>query len=231
MSLRRLFGRFANVVRPGRAEPDLAREIASHLVLLEDEYQRRGMTSDAARREARLALGGIEQTKEAHRDARSFIWLDDARRDLVHAARLLRRNPVFATTAILSLAIGIGANTTIFTVVNALLFSKPAGVAAPNRLVDVGVSRNDQGFNPGSYPNYLDLRQRATTLDDVYATELVGEAMNLEDARGGSERIFGNLVTTNFFAALGAAPAAGRLFDARDERPVGSAVVVLSHRF
>src|SRR5713101_406303 len=102
--MRRLLHRLANVFRPHHAEPDLAREIASHLALLEDEYQRRGMTPDAARREARLALGGVEQTKEAHRDARSFIWLDDARRDLAHAARLLRRNPVFATTAVLSLA-------------------------------------------------------------------------------------------------------------------------------
>jgi hypothetical protein len=120
--MRRLFLRIVNAIRPNRPEPDLARELASHLALLEDEFQRRGLTAADARRAARLALGGIEQTKELHRDARSFVWLDDARRDVLYAARMLRRNPIFALTAALSLAIGIGANTTIFTVTNRLLF-------------------------------------------------------------------------------------------------------------
>src|SRR5438874_13644730 len=96
------------------------------------------MTRDDARRAARLALGGVEQAKELHRDARSFVWLDDARRDLQHAARLLARDPLFALTAACSLAVGIGANTTIFTVANALLFRPPAGVVEPDRLVDIG---------------------------------------------------------------------------------------------
>src|SRR5437763_678770 len=81
------------------------------------------------------ALGGVEQAKELHRDARSFVWLEDARRDLRHAARLLRRSPIFTATAALSLAIGIGADTTIFTVAKALLFHDPVGVADPGRLV------------------------------------------------------------------------------------------------
>ena len=80
----------------------------------------------------------------------------------MHTARLLRRNPVLTITATLSLAIGIGANTTIFTVANALL-QPPAGVAEPSRLVDIGGSRGGVGFGPSSYPNYLDIRQRAST--------------------------------------------------------------------
>ncbi len=83
-------------------------------------------------------------------------WLQDVR----YAARLLRRNPLFALTAVLSLAIGIGANTTIFTIANALLFKPPAGVVEPDRLVDIGRSQNGQGFDNGSYPNYLDVRAR-----------------------------------------------------------------------
>jgi len=134
--MRRFVLRILNTIWPSRPEPDLARELASHLALLEDELQRRGLSPDDARRAARIALGGIEQTKERHRDARSFVLLDDMRRDVGYAARMLRRNPIFALTAALSLAIGIGANTTIFTVANRLLFRVPAGVAHPDRLVD-----------------------------------------------------------------------------------------------
>src|SRR5437867_10117870 len=164
--LRRFLLRFSNVLRPQRMESDLARELASHLSLLEDEFQRRGMTPDDARRAARLTLGGVEQTKELHRDARSFVRLDDARRDLQYAVRLLRRNPLFALTAAASLAIGIGATTTIFTVANGLLLRAPAGVGDPDRLADIVRSQRGLfGIVPTSYPDYLEIRQRATTLD------------------------------------------------------------------
>ena len=124
--IRRLLCQLLNVIRPGRSEPELEREIAAHLALMQDDFVRRGLTPDQARVAARRAFGGVEQAKELHRDARSFPWLDDARRDLRHAGRLLRRDPLFTTTAAVSLAIGIGANTTIFSIVNALLFQPPA---------------------------------------------------------------------------------------------------------
>src|SRR5204862_5902374 len=133
----------------------------------EEDYQRRGMTAEAARIAARRAFGGVEQMKDRQRDARSFVWLDDLRRDLQHAARLLRRNPLFALTAALSLAIGIGANTTIFTVANALLFRTPSGVVEPARLVDVGRSQDGSGFDNGSYPNYVDVKSRNTVFTDI----------------------------------------------------------------
>src|SRR5882724_13553148 len=102
---RRTLLRLLNALRPSRAERDLAREVDAHLALLEEGFRERGMSDAEARRAARLALGGAEQAKERHRDARSFMWFDDARRDLAYSARLLRRNPVFALTATLSLAI------------------------------------------------------------------------------------------------------------------------------
>src|SRR5436190_23821125 len=98
--LKRLFARIVNALRPHRADPDLAREIAAHLALLEDEFRRRGLSDVDARRAARLQLGGVEQTKELHRDARSFVWLDGLRRDLSYAVRSLRRAPGFAAVAI-----------------------------------------------------------------------------------------------------------------------------------
>ena len=165
-------------------------------------------------------------------NTRSFLWFSDARRDLGHAARLLRRNPVLTITATLSLAIGIGANTTIFTVVNALLFQPPPGVVEPSRLVDIGSSRGGVGFGPSSYPNYLDIRQRATTVEAMYAYSRFPQAMSIGGAGNGvgADSIFGNVVTVNYFAVLGALPAVGRLFDAGDsDRPGASPVVVLSH--
>ena len=151
--------------------------------------------------------------------------------DLRHAARLLRRNPLFALTAVASLAIGIGANTTIFTIANALLFKTPAHVVEPNRLVDVGRSQDGKGFDNGSYPNYLDIRSRNTVFTDIYACKLGAEAMSLGN-RDGAERIFGNMVTTNFFSVLGTRAHLGRLFTPDDGDRLGAApFVVLSYHF
>jgi predicted permease len=231
--MRRFLIRLLNVFHARRAEDDLARETAAHLALLEDDYRRRGLPADDARFAARRAFGGVEQAKDRQRDARSFPLLDDARRDLGHAARLLRRDPLFALTAVLSLAIGIGANTTIFTVANAVLFRPPAGVAAPERLVDIGTRTPGGGFGNSSYPNYLDFRQRTTTLEGVYAYSLFPQAMSFgSGGTAGTERIFGTLVSGNYFSLLGAAPAAGRLFSGDEaDQPGSNSVVVLSHRF
>ncbi|HXI32259.1 MAG TPA: ADOP family duplicated permease [Vicinamibacterales bacterium] len=232
--IRRLLSRLACAVWPGRAGVEAAREIASHLQLLEEDLVRRGMSRDDARAEARRRFGGSAAlTADRHRDARSFVWVDDLRWDVRHAARLLRRDPLFALTAILSLAIGIGANTTVFTVAHALLFRDPVGVAHPDRLVDIGSSRNGRGFSTISYPTYLDIRDRASTLDGVYAYSLFPQAMSLADPAGapseGAERLFGSLVSANYFAVLGAAPSFGQLF--RPDAGPDDAVVVLSHRF
>ncbi len=155
--------------------------------------------------------------------------------DLRYAARLLRRNPLFALTASLSLAIGIGANTAIFTIANALLFRPPAGVAAPDRLVDVGRSQDGQGFDNSSYPNYLDIRARNTLFEGLYAYRFGAEPMSLGGGTGrdaGAERIFGEMATLNYFTVLGTRPHIGRLFASSDrEEPGAAAITVLSYAF
>ena len=181
-ALRRFFSRLAHLFQPDRGEKDLARELASHLSLLEDEYRRRGLPADEARRAARLALGGVDRAKELHRDERSFLWFDDARRDWQYAVRMLWRNPTVTATAVLSLAIGIGANTAVFTVANALLFRGPAGVEEADRLVDIGIARPDGGFNPTSFPIYADVRDRAGSLSGVYAHQMFPGALSLRIA-------------------------------------------------
>jgi len=154
-------------------------------------------------------------------------WLQDVR----HAARLLHRNPLFSLTAVVSLAIGIGANTTIFTIANVLLFRPPTGVVEPDRLVDVGRSQDGQGFDNGSYPNYLDLRSRNTVFSDVYAVRLGAEPMSL-GGKDGAERIFGEMVSPNYFSVLGARAHIGRLFAPGDsEQPGATPYAVLNHRF
>jgi predicted permease len=167
-------------------------------------------------------------------NSRSFLWLSDARRDIMHAARLLHRNPVVTITATVSLAIGIGANTTVFTLANALLFQPPPGVVEPSRLVDIGRTRGGVGFGPSSYPDYLDIGQRATALDNVYAYSRFPQAMSVGGAGNGvrPDSVFGNVVTVKYFTVLGAVPAVGRLFGAGDsDQPGASPVAVLSHLF
>src|SRR4051812_12527259 len=98
-ALRRFVARIINLFLPGRAERALARELESHVALLEDECRSQGLRPEEARRAAALALGGVEQTKELHRDARSFVWVGDVRRDVAYAVRALRRRPLLTASA------------------------------------------------------------------------------------------------------------------------------------
>jgi predicted permease len=149
------------------------------------------------------------------------MLLDTLLQDFSYSVRQLRRNPIFTFTAILTLAIGIGANTTVFTAANALLFRDPVGVDHPEHLIDIGFSFKGQGFGSGSYPDYLDIARRATTLDGVYAHPRFPHAMSL-----GNDRVFAMEVSANFFSVLGVVPSAGRLMI-----PGDADTVVLSHRF
>jgi hypothetical protein len=120
-ALRRFVLRLVALFRSGRAETLLDREIATHLVMLEDEFQRQGLSAAEARAAARRKFGGLDQTKEAQRDARSFVWLEDLRRDIRHTARMLARTPGFTIAAVLTLAIGIGGSTAVFSLIDAVL--------------------------------------------------------------------------------------------------------------
>jgi putative ABC transport system permease protein len=151
-------------------------------------------------------------------------WLRDAR----YALRLLSKSPLFTATAALSLAIGIGANTAIFSIASALLLRPLPGIADAGRLVDIGRSDDGRGFDSHSYPNYLDIRQRTTTLEGVFAYRIEPEPMSLTEG-GDAERIYGSVVSANYFEVLGTRPHAGRLLrDEDDAERGGSPVAVIS---
>jgi len=155
--------------------------------------------------------------------------------DLRYGIRLLRRNPLFALTAALSLSIGIGATTTVFTVANGLLFRAPSGVGSPETLVDISHTQDGRTLvNPTSfYRNYKHIRQTVTTVGDLYGYQLDAAAVSLKlPGSSSAERTFVAAVTANYFSALAVPPAVGQVFAGSESDDAGAApVAVLSHRF
>jgi predicted permease len=222
----RLFAKLNAFFHRGRAERDLAREVDSHLALLEDEFQRRGMSSGDAKLEARRAYGGVSQAKELHREERSVLWLEQALQDLHYACRGLLKAPSFAAIAILTLALGIGANVAIFTLVNAVLL-QPLPFQQPDRLVRVfddltGVGAKDTGM---SVPELEDLRDRSGIFEEISAIWPISAALSGGDH---AERIEMLGTNTNYFQLLRAKPALGRVYGAQDAMPGFTDGVVIS---
>jgi predicted permease len=148
-----------------------------------------------------------------------------------YAVRLLLRAPLFTLTAVLSLAVGIGANTAIFTAANALLLAPTAGLLTPDRLVDIGASRHDAGLDTVSFPTYTEVRSRSRLFDGVYAVGIEPRPVSLV-REGGAEPIFAQFVSASFFDVLGVTPGRGSFFRTAEEQ-VGVPLrkVVLNDRF
>jgi predicted permease len=224
----RLLKAVRNLVHRDRSERDLDDELRASLELLVEDKIRSGMHPDAARRAAASELR-VESVKEQVRDVRAGSSVETLAQDTRYAARLLRRNPIFTLTAAISLAIGIGAATTVFSVANGLLLSVPPGVSDPSALLEIArVEEGDFGVKQIPYAAYLSLKESARTLDGVYGYGLDLEPVSLR-ADTSSERVFASFVTMNYFDVLGVRAAAGRLFGRADvEAAGGSPIVVLS---
>jgi predicted permease len=224
-ALRRFFLRLLNFLRPGRGEADLAREVAAHLALLEEELVRRGLPPEEARLAALRRFAGVEQAKESHRDARSFVWLEAARRDLSLAVRTLRRSPGFTAAIVGTLGVGIGANTAIFTVLSGVVL-RPLRYQDPDRIVTVLNRWTDTGRTQGNIAggDEMDLRARRDIFE-AFAHHQGGDMAVRIGER--AELVSGQRVHPDFFRVFGTAPEAGRLLG-RDDA-LRSAIV--SHGF
>jgi putative ABC transport system permease protein len=223
-ALRQFFLRLIALIRNGIAERELGREIAAHLSLLEDEFIAKGMAPADAKIAARRAFGGVEQAKEYQRDARSFRWIDDARRDIAYAVRSLLRSPSFTIAAVLTIAIGIGATTAIYSVIDRVLL-EPLPFPDGDQLI---VLREPERAptTPGlSYSEYLEWRARTTTLSGLATLGMNPQV--ILPTREGTARLTGGISSTNYFEVLGVKAAIGRTFVSADD--ANPDVVVLSH--
>ena len=220
MSTLRRFGlRLLNAVRPTHGEPDLAREIDAHLTLLTDDFERRGLTPQDARLAARRALAG-EQVKDRHRDARSFVWLDDVLWDVRYALRQFRRSPSFTAAAVGMLALGIGINAAVFTVVKAVLFEGFPLVPRNERLVYVTST-------PLYYPDFEEWRSRARSFEGMALVWNIFRVLNHDG--GVPETYFVTEATPDVFRVLGVEPFLGRSFLPSDGVPGAEPVVILRY--
>src|SRR5436190_5707288 len=220
---------FRNLSRHGAVERDLDEEVQAHLELLADEYRATGMEDAAARRAARLALGGTEQVKDAVRDVRRGIWLEHIWQDLRYALRTFRRSPGFAATAVVSLAVGIAAATGVFSIVNAALLN-PFPFIAVNRIVNLEL--NDKGKPRGLSVTARQLvaLQDSDVFEGAFAWNTYDMTLAGEDF---PETVRTQYLSANGLDVLGVPPLLGRVFNQADG-PAGEQarrVVVLTYRF
>jgi predicted permease len=227
--MRRFVLRFLNVVRSDRAERELEREMASHLALLEDQHVRRGLSREDARLAARRAMGSVALVKDIHREARSFGWIEDALADVRHTFRTLRRAPGFTAVAVLTLALGVGANTAIFSVVNTVLL-RPLSYDHSGRLVRIMATAS---ATPTGVPARTAVRVSAAELDQLRRARsfsYVGMGhWDIINLRGRDARLQAAIVSAGFFPVLQARPLLGRVFTADDEPASAEPVMLISY--
>ncbi|MGC9952099.1 MAG: ABC transporter permease [Bryobacteraceae bacterium] len=209
---------FRNLLRKKHTEQELDDELRAYLELTTAENMRRGMSPEGALQKARRDLGGMEQVKESVRDVRVGVSLEILMQDIRYALRSLRKNSGFTTVAILTLALGIGANTTIFSVVNGVLL-KPLPYPNPDRLVTLWETHPTWGpFLTVAPANFYDWRQQSTSFSRMAALDPYPDF--ILTGRGEPRRLAGAAVTADFFPLLGVHMALGRGFRATEDHAV-----------
>jgi putative ABC transport system permease protein len=224
---RSLFLRLRNLFRKEHLDRELQDELSAHLELHIGDNLRAGMAPEEARRVALLQLGGLEQTKESVRDARSLPFLETFLQDLRYAWRNLRRSPGFTVAAVLTLSLGIGANTAIFSFAD-LLLNHPVSLQQLNRLVSLDVLRSGGGEAFLSAANFRDLRAGTESLESLTCYQ--ERAANVF-GNTGAEESKGIRAGEDFFTVLEAKPLQGRTFLPEEHRPGNQHVVILSYTF
>ena len=231
--------RFRSLFRRAQVEAELAAELRFHLDQQIDENIAAGMSPDEARHAALRTFGGVEQIQERCREMRGNRWIEQLLQDLSYALRTFRRSPTFTLVAVLSLALGIGANTAIFSLINALLLrelpvQEPSGLVAvgdPTRVgsLSTGNVRNDLM----SVPMYKEIRDQNHVFSQVFASGRVGRlSVGIDPSATEPESARGRLVSGNYFSVLGVQAVRGRTFTAQEDRTPGATpFVVISHAY
>jgi predicted permease len=211
--------------RRNQVEDQLEKELGFHLDQHIGDLAARGLTPDEARRQARLALGGPEQVKEKCRDARGTRWLEDLGQDTRHTVRTFRQKPGFATVAVLLLALGIGATTAMFAVVDSVLL-RPLSFPEPERLVTIhGFLENFGEFWGCSNPDFQDLKSASQSL----VAAAWGYGGGTISAPGEPEYVDGRHISAGLFEVLGIVPVRGRAFRPDEDRPGAPPVAIISY--
>jgi predicted permease len=226
--LRALASRIHAVLSPARAEREFREELETHLEMLADDNVRKGMGREEARRAARVRLGGLLQLREANRELRGLPGLSGLGQDVAYAGRVLRRSPAFTAVAILTLGLGIGANTAVFSVVYAVML-KPLPCADSGRLFNVFQVQPQQGIagTGWSYPNYRELREQTTVFSGMAGAQQHQLTLRI----GGEPSVVSTaVVTPELFSVFGVEPLAGRALTPEDGRAGALPVVVLGER-
>jgi predicted permease len=228
--MRTLWKRLTAIFSQQQRDRELSEEVEVHLEMRAAELREQGLDSDAARAAARREFGGIEQMKEAYRDRRGVPWIEGLAKDARYGLRGLRRNPAFTLAAVLSLALGIGANTAIFSFVDTLML-RMLPVEKPEQLVNL-YRTGGWGKGYASYPLYLEFRKHTDLFAGVFARSFAAK-VRFDAGRSNSvQYVEREYVTGNYFDVLGVKPAIGRLFTDEDNRiPQGHPLVVLSYDF
>jgi putative ABC transport system permease protein len=212
--------------RRSRMENEMDAEIRFHIDTFAEDLVRSGVSREEAMRRARIEFGGIERTKQEGREARGVNVFDELLEDLRYGQRVLRKSPGFAVVAVLTLALGIGATTAIFSVVNAVLL-RPLAIEDSSRVVLLEEQWKGSAGDV-SVGNFNDIKKQSTSYAEISCSN--NASFNLE-TRDIPERVDGEIATFNYFATFGVQPIAGRVFTADEDKPGHAPVVVISERF
>jgi putative ABC transport system permease protein len=225
--LRGWFVRLSAFFNREKQDREFAAELESHLQMHIEDNIRAGMEPQEARRQALIKLGGIEPTKERYRQQRGIPWMETIIRDLRFSMRRLAKSPGLTIIAILSLALGIGANTAIFSLMNTAAL-RPLPIEKPGELVSLSSRTDDHILPIFSYPNYKDFRDRDNAFDGLLAYRFAPLSLSHD---GINERLWGYLVSGNYFEVLGVNAILGRTISPEDDRLSGGhPVTVVSYQ-
>jgi putative ABC transport system permease protein len=224
--LKSIFNGLRDLFRRERLDRDIEEELRFHLEMRAQDNVASGMTPEEAMRDARRRFGRLGRVKEICHEIRGVGFMETLWQDLRYGMRVLRKNPGFTTVAVMTLALGIGANTAIFSIVNTVIL-RPLPYKEPDRIMYLQGSNTQRELtqNPVSPPDFLDWRAQSRSFSEMAAFE---STIFRHTAESGAERLNGYSVTANFFDLLGEKPLLGRVFTAEDERPGADMVAILS---